>query len=138
MRTFRTIHNSRSILKTAVAILLSTTALGATAAWAGPYDYQSCNTSNICMWQDADWVGARLFVGNSPGKKNFTGSVGFNDMASSWANRSTMYDARWYYDVYQAGDNRCMDADTRLAWIGWIDNEEASSSRIFETNTACS
>ncbi|MEY2634581.1 MAG: hypothetical protein RIS75_521 [Actinomycetota bacterium] len=111
---------------------------GVNAAWAGANDYLSCNYSNICMWQDEDFVNARLFVGNSPSTKNFTGSVDFNDKASSWANRSIHYDARWYYDVNQAGDNRCMDSEKRLAWIGLADNEEASSSRIYASNTQCS
>ncbi|MEY3278166.1 MAG: hypothetical protein RLZZ426_652 [Actinomycetota bacterium] len=111
---------------------------GVSAAWAGANDYLSCNYSNICMWQDEDFVNARLFVGNTPSVKDFTGMSNFNDKASSWANRSIKYDARWYYDVGQAGDNRCMDADTRKAWIGLADNEEASSSLIYANKTSCS
>lgn len=131
------LSSKRFTLKALSSVLLAST-LGATAAWASTPAYETCNVSNICMWSEADWVGTRLFVGNAPGEKNFTGYSNFNDMASSWANRSISYDARWYYDVDQAGDNRCMDSNVQLAWMGWQDNEEASSSKIYSTNNKCS
>ncbi len=130
--------NFKTIRTTLMLTVAMAGTFGVSAAWAGANDYLSCNASNICMWQDADFVGTRLFVGNSPSTKNFTGTVNFNDKASSWANRSVNYDARWYYDVNQAGTNRCMDADSRFDWVGLLDNEEASSSLIYSNNTSCS
>lgn len=88
------------------------------------------------MWADVNFNGKRLFLGNSPTWKNFT-DYAFNDMASSWANRSAARDAEWYYDINLQGDSGCMNVVTSVSSMGWRDNDEASSGIIYSNSSVC-
>ncbi len=121
-------------LKAIIALLATLILLvGVNPAWAA---YTDCNSSNICMWANIDFTGTRQFIGNSPGERNLP-STGFNDVASSWANRSFFYDSEWWYDINQSGWSSCMDSGTRLNAMSVFDDNEASSTKIYTSNEVC-
>jgi hypothetical protein len=74
-------------------------------------------------------------VGRYPGTYNIY--MDFNDLASSWYNKSTSYDARWFWDINGTGTSRCMNSQSFSNQITGADNDEASSVIIYTDALAC-
>ncbi|GLZ00031.1 peptidase inhibitor family I36 protein [Actinoplanes sp. NBRC 103695] len=100
--------------------------------------FDDCLSGRVCFWDGRGFTGWMIWYGPESGitRRNFTDN-GFNDLTSSWANR-TARDARWYYDSNQSGTTRCMNANHSTQWVGDSDNDEATSMAVFTDNQACS
>ena len=114
-----------------VSIGLATIAVGPAQAV-----LNDCGSNAACMWKDTYFTAKRHVIGNAATWQNFT-DFAFNDLASSWANRSSARDTEWYYDVNLQGDSGCMTATHNVDIMGWRDNDEASSAIIYAGLYVC-
>jgi hypothetical protein len=101
-----------------------------------------CPDGWVCLWEDADWTGARIRFSacdvNGDGVCDWQNLTlwGWNDVMSSWMNHKAV-DARWAYNVDGGGTLRCMQAGAESTWVGSADNDEASSIKIFKSAATC-
>jgi hypothetical protein len=61
---------------------------------------------------------------------------GFNDEMSSWRNKKAD-DAKWDWASDGSGTDRCMESESRSAYVGDGDNDEASAIKVFNRNDVC-
>lgn len=109
---------------------------GSTLLQVGPTAFSDCPDTWVCLWQDQNYAGRMLqFHDVTTNWQNLT-DYGFNDQMSSWRNRKNK-DAKWAWDVGGGGVQRCMNANSSSSYVGSGDNDEASSIRIFGSNTIC-
>jgi Peptidase inhibitor family I36 len=113
----------------AALALLGATAVSASAATS------ECPSSTVCLRHDADYKGGVKKVGKNPGTYDVFSD--FNDKMSSWYNKSTAYDARWYYNNNGTGTSRCMNSQSFSSWVGSVDDNQATSVVIFTDQLAC-
>lgn len=83
-------------------------AVGASALGA-PTTLGQCNSGQVCIWQDIDFVGLLASKGAGQGVSNV--AVGQGDLASSWSNM-TGTGARWYVDANGQGACYSIPANT--------------------------
>jgi hypothetical protein len=94
-----------------------------------------CGGGYTCLYEDTFFGGRRLQWRDRNQLINLR-NYNFDNKMSSWRNDNDV-DARWYYDAGGSGTSRCMNAGFISPFVGWIDNDEASSLRIYGSATAC-
>ena len=106
-----------------------------------------CPSGSVCLWVDANYTGQRLTLSacdvDGDGTCDWVnlGPFNFNDVMTSWKNRKTV-DAKWAWDANGGGTVRCMNAGAQNPQLpdnifGTGDNDEASSVKIFKSDTVC-
>ncbi|MEV8095849.1 peptidase inhibitor family I36 protein [Streptomyces sp. TLI_235] len=94
----------------------------------------SCDVGNVCLYDDSYFNGGIWYRSAYPGTYNLTG---FNDRTSSWINNSWSYDARWFWGANATGGSECMSIVSSNGYVGWYNNDEASSVRVYTDDLAC-
>lgn len=106
-----------------------------------------CDNGWACIFENRDWnhpdgVGRVLQFRdcNISGDSNCDWQIldlyNFNDELSSWRNKKTD-DAKWDYHFDGSGPDRCMESETRRAYVGDTDNDEASAIKVFNRDDVC-
>lgn len=103
----------------------------------------SCSTSysRICLFNDNNYTGGDVYnehnTSSTPTLTWNLATSGFNDAMSSWFNASLTRDAKWFFDQNLGGTGRCMESDGSNDYVGWYDNDEASSVATYNYDSAC-
>jgi hypothetical protein len=95
-----------------------------------------CTAGYTCLYENINYGGRRLQWRDRNQLINLV-NYEFDNKMSSWRNNNNV-DARWYYGVNGTDTSRCMNAGKSDGVVGWIDNDEASSLRIYNSTTGCS
>lgn len=107
----------------------------------------ACAAGLVCLWEDANYEGDRVTFASCDVDGDGTcdwanlGPYTFNDKMTSWKNRKSV-DAKWAWDNNGGGTVRCMNAGSQNPELadniwGTGDNDEASSVKIFKSDTQC-
>ncbi|GAA1092305.1 MULTISPECIES: peptidase inhibitor family I36 protein [Kitasatospora] len=94
----------------------------------------TCYVGNVCLYDDSYFNGGTWYRSASPGTYNLTG---FNDRTSSWINNSWTNDAKWFWGANATGGSECMNPNSSNGYVGWYNNDEASSVRVYTDDLAC-
>ncbi|MFB7378695.1 peptidase inhibitor family I36 protein [Kitasatospora purpeofusca] len=99
----------------------------------------SCSWDNVCLFADSGFWGGvwqRNANGNTSVLTFNLGDAGFNDQSSSWINRG-FHDAKWFWGANATGGSECMNSFSNSSYVGWWNNDEASSVQIYTDELAC-
>lgn len=113
----------------AVAVALSMGVFAPSSAFAAESD---CAANQACFWRDASFSGGGKFLTAS--NPNL---IDFSDVMTSWKNSYTARDAGWYWDANYQGALNCMKHGVKNANVGYHDNDELSSVKIFSSTGVC-
>lgn len=103
----------------------------------------ACSTSysRICIFDNANFQGEQHYSQHNATTRSVIvwdlPSEGFNDAMSSYFNASTSRDAKWFHETGLRGTGRCMPANHAETYVGWYDNDEASSVAKYNNNSVC-
>jgi hypothetical protein len=98
--------------------------------------FGDCPDFWVCLWADSNYSGQMIQFKDPTTTWHNLSDYGFNDQMSSWRNHKNK-DAKWTWDSGGGGTERCMQANSSSSFVGSGDNDEASSIRIFGSDTAC-
>ncbi|MFI9783508.1 peptidase inhibitor family I36 protein [Kitasatospora sp. NPDC051984] len=99
----------------------------------------SCNWNSVCLFADSDFWGGlwqRDAYYNTSDQSYNLGDAGFNDSTSSWINNG-QHDAKWFWGANLSGGSECMNSSSRNTYVGWYNNDEASSVQVYTDQWAC-
>ncbi|MFJ1756609.1 peptidase inhibitor family I36 protein [Kitasatospora sp. NPDC088134] len=111
----------------------------APSASASASDCDNGGNPEVCLFDDANYAGLRFARDAywNPWVTTYNLSdSGYNDRMSSWINNGR-HDARWFSDANAKGDTRCMNSHSFNSYVGWYDNDEASSIQVYTDDRAC-
>jgi Peptidase inhibitor family I36 len=95
-----------------------------------------CPYGYVCLFEHADMLGV-MWYSNDRNRYLYLPELGFNDVMSSWQNR-TPYDARWYFNTGGVPNpNFCMGAGGRDEHLPLDQNDQASTVYIYSSSTVC-
>ncbi|MFC8718872.1 peptidase inhibitor family I36 protein [Kitasatospora sp. NPDC057198] len=111
----------------------------APSAFAGAGDCGVGTDADACLYADANYSGFMSWFNTYWNTSVVTVNLsygGFNDRMSSWINNGP-HDARWFWDSNAHGDSRCVNNYSYNSYVGWYDNDEASSIQVYTDGKAC-
>lgn len=95
-----------------------------------------CPSGYVCLFARADLLGV-MWYSSVRGQYLNMGDLGFNDVMSSWQNRSG-YDARWYFHTGGTPNpNYCMGSGLRQEHLWPSQDDQASTVYIYSSSTVC-
>jgi hypothetical protein len=129
-----------SMARLLVALVLATVIAAGLPASVGAWS-SSCGTTNgACIYAHQNFTlpraGASTSVEVYVGKY-FNSDINLNDSASSLKNLFTNRDIRWYHDPSWGGFSWCIDSNTMVGDLGWLDNDAFSSHIKYGHDAAC-
>jgi hypothetical protein len=96
----------------------------------------TCPSGYVCLFENDDLQGS-MWYSNDRNRYSYMSDLGFNNVMSSWQNR-TVYDARWYFNTSGTPNpNFCMGAGLRSEHPAPGQNDQASAVYIYSSSTAC-
>ena len=96
----------------------------------------TCPSGYVCLFADDDLQGS-MWYSNDRNRYHYMSTLSWNNVMSSWYNRSG-YDARWYFNTSGTPNpNYCMGAGLRCEHPAPGQNDQASAVYIYSTSTAC-
>ncbi|MFE1316537.1 peptidase inhibitor family I36 protein [Kitasatospora phosalacinea] len=113
--------------------------MAAPSASASASDCPGGDNSEVCLFDNSNYSGlmfARDAYWNPWVVTWNLSEGGFSDRMSSWLNNGT-HDAKWFWDANARGDSRCMNSKSFNSYVGWYDNDEASSIQVYTDAWAC-
>lgn len=129
--------NRSKMIGIVIAPILAGLTLVGIAGTASAGNSSYCRSGQVCFYFDANWrngLGAR--TPPSSGSTLVNVSFGANDQMSSWENRSSR-DGRWYYHANGGTPQRCVGNNRELSYVGFSDNDEMSSFRLYSSGAVC-
>jgi hypothetical protein len=95
-----------------------------------------CPSGYVCMFENDDLQGT-MWYSNDRNRYHYMSNLGFNNVMSSWQNRSS-YDARWYFNTSGTPNpNYCMGSGLRSEHPAPGQNDQASAVYIYSSSTVC-
>ncbi|ROR43095.1 peptidase inhibitor family I36 protein [Kitasatospora cineracea] len=98
-----------------------------------------CASTDVCLFDNENYTGF-MFARDAYWDQQVAtwnlSVAGFNDRMSSWINNGP-HDARWFWGANATGGSECMNSSSRNSYVGWYDNDEASSIQVYTDAGAC-